>query len=303
MKKALALFLLLALTLFSVCSCGFLFSGESTEEDTNPNALGSYEVVIDSCRAGESYDGFPVVIVKYIFTNNSENAASFSGSISTTAYQDGIELSKEYFVDTSANYSADNQSKEIKTGKSIEVEVAFKLNDNKTAVEVEASQFFSFNNKTVTGTFEIKDMFKDAGKNPGAETNQAGEQETEPTDPNKVGKYSVVIDSYRIVTDKYEKPAIIVKYIFTNNSDEAASFMWSISTDLFQNGIGLDEAYYFDSSVNYSSDNRNKSIKNGATIEVEVAYTLNDTTSDVEVEVTEYLGWTDEKVTTIFEIK
>ena len=79
--------------------------------------------------------------------------------------------------------------------------------------------------------------------------------------------------------------------------------MWSISTDLFQNGIGLDEAYYFDSSVNYSSDNRNKSIKNGATIEVEVAYTLNDTTSDVEVEVTEYLGWTDEKVTTIFEIK
>ena len=45
-----------------------------------------------------------------------------------------------------------------------------------------------------------------------------------------------------------------------------------------------------------------KEIKKGATLEVECAYELNDTTTDIEVEVTETFSFDDEIVTKTFSI-
>lgn len=117
--------------------------------------LGSYTVTIDSCRIAEDWEGNPIAIIKYTFTNNSKEAASFNVAFSDSAYQDGIEMEHCYFMDDSANYSADNQSKKIKPDASIEVEVAYTLNDTTTDIQVEVEEFISFNDKVITKTFKI----------------------------------------------------------------------------------------------------------------------------------------------------
>jgi len=135
----------------------------SSESDANQNdktsedgIIGDYKVIIDSCRLVEDYEDKPVVIVKYIFTNvKDSDSAAFSWAIDDQVYQNGVGLNECYFLEDDTNYSADNQSKEIKQGASIEVEVAYLLNDTTTDIEVEVKELISFNDKLITKTFSI----------------------------------------------------------------------------------------------------------------------------------------------------
>ena len=72
------------------------------------------------------------------------------------AYQDGVGLNKCYVAADSANYDSENQSKKIKKGASLDVEVAYVLNDETTDVVIEVSEFISLNDKVITKTFKIK---------------------------------------------------------------------------------------------------------------------------------------------------
>lgn len=137
----------------------------------------------------------------------------------------------------------------------------------------------------------------------GEETTQpAGEAQAAETGSN-VGDYSVEIKGSRL-TETYDgKPVIVVTYGFTNNAEEAQAFYLAFETKAYQNGVGLNEAYVLTDNDPYTGDNQTKEIKTGATIDVEVAYELNDSETDVEVEVEEFLGWTDDKVTKTFTIK
>ncbi len=119
---------------------------------------------------------------------------------------------------------------------------------------------------------------------------------------SNLGDYNVVIKSCRLAIDYEGKDIVIVRYDFTNNSDESASFMFSIEANVYQNDIGLNESYFVDDSANYSSDNQTKNIKKGATLSVEVAYELNDATTDIVVEVKEWISWSDKTVTKTFKI-
>lgn len=148
-------------------------SGKVSEEQSNENvttdqgsdtaseskvddSLGEYSVVIDSCRLAKDFQGKDIVIVKYIFTNNEDaDSTSFSSTFEDNAYQNGVGLNECYVVDDDANYSNDNQMKEIKKGASLDVEVAYELNDNTTDVEIEVKELFSFSDKTLTKTFKI----------------------------------------------------------------------------------------------------------------------------------------------------
>lgn len=133
-------------------------TGKKDAEKENTNGtIGDYSVVIDSCRLAKDFEGDPVVIVKYIYKNVSgDDAASFLTAFETTVYQDGVGLNESWFVDDSANYESDNQSKEIKKGASLEVEVAYELNDKKTDIEVEVKEWLGFDDTTVKKTFSIK---------------------------------------------------------------------------------------------------------------------------------------------------
>ena len=122
----------------------------------NSTALGDYTVVIDSCRLAKDYEDKDVVIVKYVFTNNADEATSFDVAFIDHAYQDGIGLNGAYVLADSANFNDENQSKQIKTGATIEVEKAYVLNDLETDVEIEVEELFSFSDKVIKKTFSIK---------------------------------------------------------------------------------------------------------------------------------------------------
>jgi len=121
------------------------------------------------------------------------------------------------------------------------------------------------------------------------------------SDNTRLGNYSIVIDSCRLAKDYEGNDVVIVKYIFGNVSgDDAVSFVATLNYEVYQNGVGLNEAYFVEDDANYSSDNQLKEIKKGATIEVEVAYVLEDTVSPIEVEVSEWLSWDDVTLTKTF---
>ena len=120
---------------------------------------------------------------------------------------------------------------------------------------------------------------------------------------NELGDYGLEILSCRLAKDYEDKDIVIVKYAFTNNSDDAASFMFAFEDAVFQNGIGLNETIFAADSAGYSSDNQTKEIQKGATLEVEVAYNLNDSETKIDVEVKELISFSDKKITKSFEIK
>ena len=128
-------------------------SADSTTAAAN---LGDYNVEIKSCRLAKDYEGKDVVIVKYVFSNVSDDeAAAFYTSVSADVYQNGVGLNSAYILEDNANYSADNQTKAIKKGATIEVEEAYELDDTTTAIEVEVSEWISFNDTKITKTFTL----------------------------------------------------------------------------------------------------------------------------------------------------
>ncbi len=108
--------------------------------------------------------------------------------------------------------------------------------------------------------------------------------------------------SCRLAKDFEGKDVLIVKYKFTNNSDKAANFMFAFKDSVFQDGIGLNESYVLDDSAKYSADNQQKDIKPGSSLDVECAYELNDTKTDVEVEVKELVSLSDKTISKTFSI-
>ena len=162
MKKVKVLLAVMLVLMFAVFALG---SGEDTSEDQGKGTvesgesdtnIGDYTVEIQSCRLAKDYEGKGVVIVKYLYTNvANDDATAFFTAFDETVYQNGVGLNESYFVDDSANYSSDNQMKQIKKGASLEVEVAYELNDTTTDIEVEVKELFSFDEKTLTKTFSI----------------------------------------------------------------------------------------------------------------------------------------------------
>lgn len=310
MKKLNLLLVALLIAAFAVFALG---SGESTPKDQGGDTvandqLGDYSLKIDSCRTAKDLEGDPIVIVKYIFENvNDDDAVSFSAAFDDEVYQNGVGLNESWFVDESANYDMENRNKEIKKGATIEVEIAYELNDTTTDIEVEVSELFSFDDTTITKTFSLSE----GGNAAETPSDDAQEQEkpkntvaTQPADSgDRIGDYSLVIDSCRMAKDYAGEPVVIVKYIFGNVSDDsAAAFSFALEDAAYQNGVGLNEAWMLDDSANYSMDNMSKEIKKGATIEVEVAYELNDTTTDIEVEVSELFSFDDTTITKTFSL-
>ena len=79
--------------------------------------------------------------------------------------------------------------------------------------------------------------------------------------------------------------AVCITFTFTNNSDEAEAFGTATRVTVYQDGVQQDTAIPADSPANYG--NVLNKVKPGASITVDSVYALANTTSPVEVEVTE----------------
>lgn len=143
-------------TLSSTSSKNGVSSYETASLPENKGNLGEYTVDVKGCRLAKDTEGKDIVIVNYGFANHAETSTSFTFAISDKVFQDGVGLNKCYNVAGSAKYSSENQSKNIKKDASIEVEVAYILNDSTTPIEVECTELISFSNDKVTKNFNIK---------------------------------------------------------------------------------------------------------------------------------------------------
>lgn len=100
-----------------------------------------------------------------------------------------------------------------------------------------------------------------------------------------VGDYVVKVKEAKVVKNGDDN-ILIVTYSYTNNSDEAKAFLHAVDDHLFQNGIELGTVYSsWGIKDNYNFENKSKQIKPGVTLDVQCAYKLNDTTSNVDVEI------------------
>lgn len=115
-------------------------------------SLGEFTVSIVEAATGEDYSGAPMALFTLGFTNNGNKEATFIGSISCKAFQDGVELEKAIVSDASLHV-ADSQIRNIKPGAGIPVYVAFVLSNTSSPVIVEAEKLISINGDAVTMTF------------------------------------------------------------------------------------------------------------------------------------------------------
>lgn len=112
-----------------------------------------------------------------------------------------------------------------------------------------------------------------------------------------IGKYNVTIKDSKVVRNN-DEDILIVTYTFKNNSDDSKAFIYAVTDKLFQNGVELGTVYTsFGIEDEYDFDNKSKEIKPGVSLDVQAAYELNDTTSDVEVEISEWISFNDDKIT------
>ncbi len=83
-----------------------------------------------------TYTGTRYVEIRYNFTNNSSETTSFGWSISTKAFQDGIELTDYIILGSEA-------VTEIRPGKSITIKDGFQIRSETSAIELEFTPFLS----------------------------------------------------------------------------------------------------------------------------------------------------------------
>lgn len=116
---------------------------------------------------------------------------------------------------------------------------------------------------------------------------------TSTTDNEIDGKLCEII-SAEIGGQNYEgKPTVVITYKYTNNSNESESFDIAFMDTVFQNGIECSPDY----SYEINEDNSHKEIRPGATIEVKKSYILNDTVTDLEIEITGFISWDNTVIT------
>ena len=244
--------------------------------------LGDFDVQIGGFEMITDYDGEPAILVEFTFTNNSEENASAMINLSYTAYQNGVQLDSAFVLDSDI-YNGDDLMKEIQPGFSLFVKVPFVLNSDSAPVEFEISESFSFNDEKLGKTFEI----------------QEGGVTVLSTAPNadtaeKLGNYGVSILSYELTSDYSGKPAVLVNFGFTNNSNSITSMAIALNYKAFQDGVQLETAIVHDADTG-SSQIRN--VRPGAGISATAAYILTSETSPVHIEIEETFGFSGDKVT------
>lgn len=118
----------------------------------------------------------------------------------------------------------------------------------------------------------------------------------------KIKDYEVEIVSCTTTKDYSENDTALITYTFTNNSDEAASFMFAISAKAFQNGVELSDTLVDDESVD--SGALLKEIQPGASLTFTRPYKIDSMDAEINVECTEQMNFSnnEEKVVKTFSL-
>lgn len=107
-------------------------------------------------------------------------------------------------------------------------------------------------------------------------------------DPNEIviGDYTAYYTGAKVVEDSDGDDAIAIFFDFTNNSEEAASFLWSMYYKATQNGTELEDCTVFLSEDSFDTlfDSSMEDVAPGETLEVALTYKLADPAAAVEID-------------------
>ncbi len=243
-------------------------TGNTTEKSTTQTTTeqtviknGEYSVSINSYSVEENYDGSDVLIIDYSWTNNSKEETAFMYALRDIVYQNGVQCSSiSVYID---DVSTSDQMLKIKPGVTNNLKIGYKLQDQTNVTVV------------ITDLMD-RDLYLkeniDLGGGEGTYNEEAA----------KSAETSVKIKEMFLSENYSGDDVLIVKYEYTNGEKKAKAFSSEFRDTVYQNGIEC-------SSWTISEDADGESsilyIMPGATIVVEEAYILNDTTTDVEIEV------------------
>lgn len=121
-----------------------------------------------------------------------------------------------------------------------------------------------------------------------------------PADSGTLGKYEVAIKDASLAKDYEGNPAMIVTFSFKNNSDKAQSFTTSIHDIAYQDGVQLSTGVVVQDNSPYEDSIKN--VQPGTTLEVKQVYKLSNTSSPVQVEASEIISFSNEKVAKTFDL-
>lgn len=116
-------------------------------------SLGDYEVEIKGAALTKDYEGKPVIVVTYAWTNNSDKTTSAMVAVSEKAFQDGVSLETAIVLSDDA-YKSGTSMTEVRPGTTIDVQCAFLLSSETSTVEFELSELLSFSSDVVSMAFD-----------------------------------------------------------------------------------------------------------------------------------------------------
>ncbi|RHR11038.1 DUF5067 domain-containing protein [Pseudoflavonifractor sp. AF19-9AC] len=123
----------------------------------------------------------------------------------------------------------------------------------------------------------------------------------EPEDPNllTVGEFELRYKGASIMTDYEGNDALVLTLDFTNNSKETTDYFWAIYETAMHNDTELDMAivYLNEETLESVDDSQYQNVDPGATVEIQTAFELDDTTGEVEVIFEEMTGSKNDSIT------
>lgn len=114
-------------------------------------------------------------------------------------------------------------------------------------------------------------------------------EEAENTDSVTTENFQITINDAQLAKDYEGNDVVVIGVTWTNNHSESQMASVVLTAKAYQDGVEMDGAYTLqDDSI--PIDDVYKNIKNGATQDVYYAFKLSGNTSDITMEVEEWLG-------------
>ena len=265
--------------------------GSSSQDDDPSQALleqlaGSLSYEITGSSEDESA-GTASVTVSFTNTDMSQVMSEFMSDIFSTALgyaflpedqQPSDEEMNQIMMDSLMECMESNKENTVTNTVDISLSLVddeWKITPTDEVIDAMVGGMFSYINS-------MDESFGGSESAPAAEPTR--------TNPADLGDYTVEIKDAAVTQDSDGNPAVVITYSWTNNSTETTSPASSLSTAVFQNGVGMESAFIWDESV-YDSSAYTTDVRPGTTIDVQEAFALQDTASPIEVEISEWLSF------------
>lgn len=223
---------------------------------------------LDEAFIARSYDGGRLLVVNFKVTNN-DPEMELTPSMFTYKVEASIgdeDLEQTYLSENNPGYV--NSDKKIPEGESALGQAVFELEDAKEGTVELSADMDSVDYSTTVEVIDEKIDLADL------------EERVSESD------FEVKLSGHKVTADEDGQPVLLLDLSFTNNSKKPAAFSATVDEKLFQNGVELDPTYlssYFNADVDdEKSRNASKEVQPGTTIDVQVAFALQDGSAPVE---------------------